>query len=314
MLVGDPGAPAVLFVLGDPTVLEGKPRVAIVGTRSATHYGRQVASELARDLAAEGVVVVSGLARGIDGAAHAGGIAGQGVATRRRLSPSSAPDWMSYTHHRIATCGPRWRPEGRFSPSPPWGQNRIRGCFRLAIGSSLRSRTWWWWSKAIAAEVPSTRLRRRPDARFRSARFRVLFGAVPRTGPTLSWSTGAPRFATWPMYLWLSRWPGRVSSRVAPMPDWSDKAVHQVDRSPTASTGGEQTGPKQIPPRHDSVQRAVLAAVDDVPTRFETILIRTGLSIASAAEACDQLTEQGSLLAGAGWWSLRQDDRKTGRS
>jgi DNA processing protein len=71
-LVGDPGAPAVLFAVGDPAVLEGRRRVAIVGTRSATPYGCRVASELAADLAAEDVVVVSGLALGIDGAAHAG--------------------------------------------------------------------------------------------------------------------------------------------------------------------------------------------------------------------------------------------------
>ena len=64
MLLGDPGAPAVLFARGDPTVVEGAARVAIVGTRSATPYGRQVASELASDLAAAGVIVVSGLARG----------------------------------------------------------------------------------------------------------------------------------------------------------------------------------------------------------------------------------------------------------
>ena len=68
------------------------------------------------------------------------------------------------------------------------------------------------------------------------------------------------------------------------------------------------------PIEHDPAQGAVLAAVDDVPTRFETILIRTGLSIASAATACDQLSEQGSLVAGAGWWSLTQDDRHIGRN
>ncbi|MGH9208741.1 MAG: DNA-processing protein DprA, partial [Acidimicrobiales bacterium] len=76
MLIGDPGAPAVLFALGEPGVPEGRPRVAIVGTRSATHYGRQVASDLASELASAGVVVVSGLARGIDGAAHAGVVRG----------------------------------------------------------------------------------------------------------------------------------------------------------------------------------------------------------------------------------------------
>ena len=86
MLAGDPGAPAVLFSLGDPAVLEATSSVAIVGTRSATHYGRQVASELARDLAVEGIVVVSGLARGIDGAAHAGALRAE-VANRHRPSP-----------------------------------------------------------------------------------------------------------------------------------------------------------------------------------------------------------------------------------
>jgi DNA processing protein len=48
--------------------------VAVVGTRRATHAGRSVAFELGRDLAAAGVCVVSGLALGIDGAAHAGAL------------------------------------------------------------------------------------------------------------------------------------------------------------------------------------------------------------------------------------------------
>jgi hypothetical protein len=48
---------------------------------------------------------------------------------------------------------------------------------------------------------------------------------------------------------------------------------------------------------------AVLDAVDDVPTTFETILIRTDLSVTAAAAACDHLVESGALLAGAGWWS-----------
>jgi predicted Rossmann fold nucleotide-binding protein DprA/Smf involved in DNA uptake len=50
-------------------------------------------------------------------------------------------------------------------------------------------------------------------------------------------------------------------------------------------------------------QRAVLDAVDDTPTTFETILIRTDLSVAAAAQACDELDELGLLRVGAGWWS-----------
>ena len=74
----DPDPPAVLFSLGDPAVVEGR-RVAIVGTRRCSRYGREVAYELGRDLAAAGVRVVSGLALGIDGAAHRGALATAGA-------------------------------------------------------------------------------------------------------------------------------------------------------------------------------------------------------------------------------------------
>jgi DNA processing protein len=53
--------------------------VAIVGARSCSAYGAQVAREVARQLAAAGVVVVSGLARGIDGEAHRGALDGSGL-------------------------------------------------------------------------------------------------------------------------------------------------------------------------------------------------------------------------------------------
>jgi DNA processing protein len=55
------------------------PRVAIVGSRRPTPYGEAVAERLAADLAAAGAIVVSGLARGIDAAAHRGALDGGGV-------------------------------------------------------------------------------------------------------------------------------------------------------------------------------------------------------------------------------------------
>jgi DNA processing protein len=71
----DPEPPAVLFHRGDLDVLGG-PRVAIVGTRRCTRYGRDVALEFGEGLAAAGVSVVSGLALGIDAAAHIGALRG----------------------------------------------------------------------------------------------------------------------------------------------------------------------------------------------------------------------------------------------
>jgi DNA processing protein len=83
---GDPAFPARLssthdpppglFVRGDaPLGLLQQPSVAVVGARACSAYGSSVATSLGRELAAAGVVVVSGLARGIDAAAHRGTLA-----------------------------------------------------------------------------------------------------------------------------------------------------------------------------------------------------------------------------------------------
>ncbi|MGI9952002.1 DNA-processing protein DprA [Moorellaceae bacterium AZ2] len=69
--------PPVLYYLGSLDFLENL-KVAVVGTRRATPYGLKVAQALARELAEEGVCVVSGLAVGIDAAAHRGALKGKG--------------------------------------------------------------------------------------------------------------------------------------------------------------------------------------------------------------------------------------------
>jgi DNA processing protein len=70
-----------LYVAGDSAALASR-AVSIVGTRRATGYGLSTATELATELATAGIVVISGLALGIDGAAHraAIGVGGRGVA------------------------------------------------------------------------------------------------------------------------------------------------------------------------------------------------------------------------------------------
>ena len=73
-LVEDSEPPAVLFRQGAPELLD-RPTVTIVGTRRCTRYGADVAFDLGRTAAAHGVTVISGLAVGIDAAAHAGALA-----------------------------------------------------------------------------------------------------------------------------------------------------------------------------------------------------------------------------------------------
>jgi DNA processing protein len=73
-------APPGLFVRGDPDAgLLSRPAVAIVGARVCSPYGKQVARMLGRELAAAGLVVVSGLARGVDGEAHRGALDAGGL-------------------------------------------------------------------------------------------------------------------------------------------------------------------------------------------------------------------------------------------
>jgi DNA processing protein len=81
--LGDPDYPARLKEIHDPPArlyvdgrLPSEPMIAIVGSRRATPYGRRAAQRLARELSDAGVVVVSGLARGIDAAAHRGALEG----------------------------------------------------------------------------------------------------------------------------------------------------------------------------------------------------------------------------------------------
>ncbi|MDQ6783781.1 MAG: DNA-protecting protein DprA [Actinomycetota bacterium] len=86
-LADDPHPPGVLFWRGDLKAAR-QPAVAVIGTRRASPEGRSVAFELGLDLARAGVTVVSGLALGIDGAAHAGALEAWDA---RRSGGSRAP-------------------------------------------------------------------------------------------------------------------------------------------------------------------------------------------------------------------------------
>lgn len=78
MLRNAPGAPLALYVKGDVKAL-GKPMVAMIGTRRATAYGRDIANRLSYDLSKAGWGIVSGLALGIDAEAHRGALEAGGI-------------------------------------------------------------------------------------------------------------------------------------------------------------------------------------------------------------------------------------------
>lgn len=106
-LLDDPDPPVLVFHRGDLRVLD-RPGVAIVGTRRATGYGREVAHRLGRGLAEVGVCVVSGLALGIDAAAHAGACSGDGAGPAAVVAAgldAPCPVANRALARRVASCG-----------------------------------------------------------------------------------------------------------------------------------------------------------------------------------------------------------------
>ena len=132
--LGDlPDAPAEVHVRGHiPKRCEC---VAIVGARAATPYGLRVAGALARDLAAVGLTVVSGLARGIDAAAHRGALEAGG--TTVAVLPAGL-DHVTPPHHRelanqIAGRGGLF---SEYASGPPWGPGAFVRRNRLIAAQS----------------------------------------------------------------------------------------------------------------------------------------------------------------------------------
>src|SRR4051794_29407822 len=116
--------PAVIHVYGDVTALEDPDGVAVVGARRAAVYGLDMAPALRRGLSAARVTVVSGLALGIDSAAHAGALAAPGrtvgVLAASAHVPYPARGWR--LHAAVAARG------AVISEMPP-GADAYRWCF-----------------------------------------------------------------------------------------------------------------------------------------------------------------------------------------
>jgi DNA processing protein len=319
MLADDPGAPAVLFALGDPGVLEGRARVAIVGTRSATHYGRQVASELAQELSSGGVIVVSGLALGIDGAAHAGALRGghddaaPPVAVVGTGLDVVYPNSNKALWELVASRGCVFS-ESPLGTRPHPGvfpaRNRIIAALSNVVvvveshygGGSLYTAEAAARRSIPVCAVPGSVRSRASDG----TNALLVDGCIPVRDATdvlvaISLAgTGQPRQ---PMVRSRSGRSGSdesVSTRSGVQTDRSDLGLdpQTTDAQPADPSAGRDGGLSDD-------QRSVWNAVDDGPTTFETILIRTGLSIGSAAEACGQMVDCGLLVAGGGWWTRR---------
>jgi DNA processing protein len=254
-------APWALIGRGNPRLLDGlEPygAVTIVGARRATSYGREVARELGRELASAGMVVVSGLAFGIDGCAHRGALdAGRTIAVL-----GCGPDVAYPASHRSL-----WRQVceaglvlSEFPPgAPPWrwtfpARNRIMAALAgMTVVVEAAARSGSLITMDLAADLGRD------------------LGAVP--GPVTSRASAGPN--------------ALLASGAQVIRDAQDvlDAMLGPGRKQLDRTG----------PSLDPEPEAVLAAVEAGESTCDAVATATGLSGAAAAAALARLELLGYL-------------------
>ena len=288
-LADDPHPPGVLFWRGSIECLD-RPCVAIVGTRSATPDGRSVAFELGRDLAGAGICVVSGLALGIDGAAHLG--------TLRAIDQPGAAGPVGVAASGVDVPYPRrhaglWEDvvaagavlsetlPGR--PAQAWrfpARNRvIAGLVRMVVvveshqtGGSL-----------ITAEA----------ALERGVEVRVVPGPVH-----------SPASAGTNQLLYDGPGPVRCARDVLDALGMflSDPTPHQA-----GAHSGAETRASMVTVLSGDAE-AVLAAVGWRPSSLNQIVDRSATSVGTALRSLDELEEAGCIATERGRWVRRRQE------
>jgi DNA processing protein len=281
-VLGQPSHPAVLsggrqpapvlFTRGDRGLLDpAARRVSIVGTRNATAAGRSQAAALARDLGRAGVHVVSGLARGIDGAAHSAMVADRSSAGRPVAVVASGLDVVYPSEHRRlwAAVGNTGLLVSEHPPGSPPTAWRFPQRNRLV---------------AQMAEVVVV-----VESRERGGSLITAELAIEQ---------GTPVMAV----------PGHVASRAsagtnellrdgaAPVLDASDVllALRLAHRHVPSMPGFRQ------PVR--SIDREVLARCRELPSTLGGLVESCGRSIAEVAGALSRLEDDGWLSGADGWY------------
>ncbi len=284
-LVDDPEPPGVLFWRGDLTALD-RPAVAVVGTRNATPDGLAVAFEMGRDLAAAGVCVVSGLALGIDGAAHRGclsALADGGAAPPAGVAASGVDVPYPRRHgelwRRVGSRGVILSENLPGRPPQAWrfpARNRvIAGLARLVVVVESHARG----GSLITAEA----------ALERGVEVRVVPGPVR-----------SPASAGSNQLLYDGPGPVRHARDVL-------DAIGLFRPDPPAPDGSRgRAGPaggRAPAGRSDPVEAAVLRALGRRPATVGDLMARAGLDAGAVARGLQRLDAAGLVAESGGWWS-----------
>ena len=257
-------APWALLGRGDAVLLEAiepTTAVTIVGSRRATSYGREVARDLARELATAGLVVVSGLAFGIDACAHRGALdAGGATIAVLGCGPDTAyPAAHRSLWRRVAETG------AVISELPP--------------GS-----TPWRWSFPARNRVMAA-----------LAGMTVVVEAAARSGSLITADLAAELGRD------LGAVPGPVTSRASAGPNellaGGACVVRDAQDVLDAMLGAGARPLQRSGPPLDPEQAAVLTAVESGATTADAVAAGTGLSAARAAASLTRLELLGYVAA-----------------
>jgi len=277
--------PPVLYLRGASETLAG-PAVAVVGSRDATHGGREHARRIAAGLAASGVVVVSGLALGLDAAAHAGALESGG---RTLAFMATGADDIYPRRHRdlaeamLARGGALASEFPLRHPPRPW-------CFpqrnRLISGASLGV-------VVVEAKLPSGSLTTARHALEQGREVMAVPGAVDNPA-----SAGCHAL---------------IRDGAALVTSAND--VLQTLAAPLARTLAEATAsmplatPRPMPPPppapappalQGDAERRIAAGLASGPATLERLLERSGLDVVTLIAALSRLEIAGTIVVDSG--------------
>jgi DNA processing protein len=276
--------PAALFVSGDLGLL-WQPQVAIVGARSASAAGLGNARQFARSLAKAGFVITSGLADGIDGAAHAAALDADG---RTVAVIGTGPDLVYPRKHRdlSAAVAQRGALVSEFPPGTPAKSDHFPRRNRLISGLSLGT-------LVVEASLHSGSL---ITARLAGDQGREVF-AVPGS-----------------IHNPLARGCHRLIREGARLVESGEEVA--ADLAALAAGQGERLRAQLAPPevivaapaaaQRDADYVRLLDALDHDPVGLDELAERTGLSIAALSSMLLVLELEGEIsAAGAGRYARR---------
>ncbi len=251
-----PAPPPLIYARGD-TALAAARAVAIVGSRDASAIGRRFACDLARDLGREGIVIVSGLARGIDTAAHGASLATGTVAVIAGGVDMIYPPENAALHEAIAEQGLLLceNPPG----SAPRGQDFPR---RNRIISGVSSGV----AVIEAAEKSGSLI----TARLAAEQGREVFAAPghpldPRAAGTNGLIRNGAHMATCAADIVAELWPDSRTPAMRPHGSFRNEVSDYAE-------------PPRLPPPSGDTQETVLKALSYTPVHPDLLLQQTGLA------------------------------------